>query len=79
MTLFDVLETLLAKSGQQGRQLPYRADKTFGQTPLHYAFKSGNLEVALWTMQIVRRDQGSEAYAELLNAMDNVSLIQKKS
>lgn len=72
MTLFEILELLLTKCGSAGRQLPFKIDKTQGQTPLHYAFKVGNLEVAIWTMQLVKKDQGFEAYAELLNAMDFV-------
>lgn len=61
MTLFEIIELLVAKV-VGGRQLPFKVDKATGQTPLHYAFKSGKLEMALWLMQIVRRDQGQELY-----------------
>ncbi len=48
MTLFEILELLIVRSGQAGKQLAFKQEKTKGQTPLHYAFKNGNLEVALW-------------------------------
>lgn len=48
MKLFEALELLLTRCGSGGRQLPFKQEKTKGQTPLHYAFKNGNLEVALW-------------------------------
>jgi hypothetical protein len=51
----------------------FRVEKSKNQTPLHYAFKNGNLEVALWIIQIVRKNQGQEAYAEILNSIDLVS------
>jgi len=46
---------------------------------LHCAFKSGNLEIALWIIQIVRKEQGFEAYAELLNSMDHVRKLHLKN
>lgn len=76
MTLFEILETLLCRAGPQGRQLPFRAERTQGQTPLHFAFKHGNLEAALWLMQLVRRE-GS--YAELINATDHVRALRSLS
>jgi hypothetical protein len=48
MTSFDIIELLIVKSGQQGKLLPFRQEKAKLQTPLHLAFKAGNLEVALW-------------------------------
>ena len=72
MTLFDILDLLITKCGSAGRQLAFKADKNLGQTPLHYAFKSGNIEVALWIIQLVRKEQGYEAYAEVINARDMV-------
>lgn len=55
MTLFEIIELLVTKV-VGGKQLPFKLDKATGQTPLHYALKSGKLEMALWLMQIVRRD-----------------------
>jgi hypothetical protein len=69
MAPFELLDYILSHGG---RALPFKADKVLAQTPLHYAFKSGNLETALWIMQLVRKEQGYEAYSELLNAMDSV-------
>jgi hypothetical protein len=69
MTLFEIIELII----HNGKMLPFKCEKTLNQTPLHYALKSGNIEVALWIIQIVRKEQGIEAYSELLNSMDNVS------
>ena len=65
----------MVNSGAPGKLLAFKTDKIHGQTPLHYAYKSGNLEAALWIMQIVRKEQGFDAYSELLNSMDHVSTL----
>lgn len=75
MTVFEIIEILLTKSGSSGKMLPFKHDKAQHQTPLHYALKFGNLECALWIIQIVKKDQGLEAYADLMNAMDTVRVV----
>lgn len=69
MTLYLLVEKLLKSS----RGLAFCQDKTNGFTPLHTAFQSGNLEVALWIMAVVQNTFGGEALAELVNQVDNVS------
>jgi hypothetical protein len=69
MTLYTLIEKLL----KLARPLAFQADKQNGQTPLHAAFAAGNLECALWIMASVQNLHGTEALAELLNAVDNVS------
>ena len=49
MTLYLIVERLLKLS----RGLAFSQDKENGFTPLHTAFQSGNLEVALWIMAVV--------------------------
>ena len=49
MTLFNVIEKLLKTS----KSLAFRVERENGYTPLHMAFKSGNLEVALWIMAVL--------------------------
>jgi hypothetical protein len=70
MALFDVLDFILNQTGSNGKMLPFKVDKALGQSPLHYAFKNGNLECALWIIQLVRKEQGYEAYSDILNCMD---------
>ena len=48
MTLYAIIETLLKAK----KALAFRAELENGYTPLHLAFKSGNLEVALWIMAV---------------------------
>ncbi|CDW89302.1 isoform c [Stylonychia lemnae] len=67
MTLFEIIQTLV----KQMKTLAYKCDKSQGQTPLHYAFKSGNLECALWMVQIIKKEYGYDAQQELLNSIDN--------
>lgn len=68
MTVFKLIERLIRHS----KLLPFKADKSQAETPLHYAFKSGNLEIALWIASVVRKEMGVESYTDLINAIDNV-------
>lgn len=54
MTLYEILEIIIKTQ----KSLPFKGEKSLNQTPLHYAFKTGNLEVALWITQIVRKEFG---------------------
>jgi hypothetical protein len=66
MTLYYIIDALIANS----KTLAFKQERTKGSTPLHCAFKTGNLETALWIMQVVRKEQGLESYNELINSMD---------
>ena len=44
MTLYEILDLII----HQRKGLVMKTEKTLGQNPLHYAFKHGNLEAALW-------------------------------
>lgn len=54
MTLYEIIELII----KTNKILPFKTEKNFGQNPLHYAFKSGNIETALWIVQIVKKEQG---------------------
>ena len=54
MTLYEIIELLLAHSGPLGKLLAFKQEKKLNQTPLHYAFKSGNFEAALWIIRVIR-------------------------
>ena len=69
MTLYNVIEKLLKTK----ESLAFRAERENGYTPLHMAFKSGNLEVALWIMAVLQNTYGPETLNELINTRDNVS------
>ena len=71
MTLFAILASFIKHS----KMLPFKADKTASQTPLHYAFKTGNIEMALWIMQIVKKELGVDSYQELINTLDLVNYL----
>jgi len=49
MTLYFVIEILL----KADKGLAWRVNSNEGLTPLHKAFENGNLEVALWILQMV--------------------------
>ena len=68
MTLYNVIEKLLRTS----KSLAFRVERENNYTPLHMAFKSGNLEVALWIMAVLQNNYGPETLNELINARDNV-------
>jgi len=44
MKLYEILDLII----HQRKGLVMKTEKTLGQNPLHYAFKHGNLEAALW-------------------------------
>lgn len=69
MTLFNLVERLLKLS----KSLAHCQEKQNGFTPLHVAFASGNIEVALWIMAAVQNTYGTDALTELVNIADNVS------
>ena len=71
MTLYSVIEALLKAK----KALAFRQDRDNGYTPLHSAFKSGNLEVALWIMAVLQNNFGPDTLNELINTRDNVSKI----
>ena len=61
MDLFDVVTALL----QQKPTLAGRQERHMGYTPMHSAFKAGNLELALWIMHLAPNA------GELANIQDN--------
>ena len=68
MTLFSIIEALL-KTDKTVKHYCLQAETEHGQTPLHYAFKNLNVELALAVFATVK--QCSSAAPELINELLN--------
>lgn len=69
MTLYTIVEKLLKAK----KVLAFSQDTQNGYTPLHIAFKNGNIEIALWIVAVMQNFYGPESLNELLNITDFVS------
>lgn len=63
MTLFTLVERLL----KPAKAMASAQERQNGCNPLHVAFASGNLEIALWIMAVLQNVHGADALADVLN------------
>ena len=71
MTLFSIIEILL-KTEKTVRHYCMQVETEYGQTPMHYAFKNLNVELALSVFATVKQCSAGapELINELLNTLD---------